>query len=747
MVKYMKQTDKITKPELLAPAGNLATALTALDCGADAVYLGLNKFNAREKSDNFSFADLSKLLAYSRERKKKVYVALNTLIKESELVEVAEYLGQLADLNPDAVIVQDIGVMRMIREFFPSLEIHASTQMGIHNSTGIKLLDALGVSRVILERQVTLKELETIMPKSPLEVEVFVHGALCCSLSGQCIFSSWLGGWSGNRGKCKQACRRRFFSRNGNGFFFSPQDLYMLEHIHELKELGIASLKIEGRLRKPDYVRSVVTAYRMILDCEGKPSKTLLGEARNILSGSPGRKWSTGFSSPEAMNSLIQYDSMGASGLLCGKVLETRQYGFKMNVTRRLRVGDRIRIQPTSGEEGPAMTITKMSIDRTPTKRASRGSDCFIFCDREISNGGMVYKIGESSDDLSSRIAKLPLQLPALDLSITAALNGITVRFGQKGIPEWSYEHEFALAEKHPVTAEKLCEAFKIAPPDFCIPGNVQAKIKDNIFIAAGELKTIRREFWAWIEANVSPQTLTGSGIRGMEAFRRYYQEIKKTTAKHEKEAVAIKIGGCRPAKRDGVLAISIFNFNKLTDEVILPRFCPEDRLDGLEKRIKMAYQAGIRRFRITSLFELEMLKKYRELSITTSFPLPITNSLAIAELKYTGVSRAQAWVELEKTEMELLRDKSVMPLEIYRYGRPELLATRATVAVDGLIRDARNNNFIVEHDKRSMMTYILSKEVMSIPRLTGTVDFYDLTNAYWNEKETSTFNFENVMI
>jgi putative protease len=743
----MKQIKESTKPELLAPAGNLAAALTALDCGADAVYIGLSKFNAREKSDNFNFDDLSKLMAYARERKKKVYVALNTLVKESELVEIAEYLGQLADLNPDAIIVQDLGVMRIIREFFPALEIHASTQMGIHNSAGLKLLDKLGVSRVILERQVMMDELKLIMPKSPLEVEVFIHGALCCSLSGQCIFSSWLGGWSGNRGKCKQACRRRFFSRNGNGFFFSPQDLYMLEHIHELKELGVASLKIEGRLRKPDYVRSVVTAYRMIIDCEGKPSKTLLGEARNILSGSPGRKWSTGFSSPEAMKNLIQHDSMGASGLLCGKVLETMQYGFGMNVTRRLRVGDRIRIQPTSGEEGPAMTITKMSVDRKPTKRAARGTNCFIFCDREISNGGMVYKIGESSDDLSSRIAKLPLQLPALDLAITAETNGITVRFGQKGIPEWKYENDFELAEKHPLTAEKLCEAFKIAPPEFCIPGKVRAKIKADIFIAAGDLKTIRREFWAWIEANVSPQTLIGSGAKGMEAFRYYYQNIKRARLKDEKEAVAIKLGGCRPAKRDGILAISIFNFNKMSEEVILPRFCPENRLDGLTKRIKMAYTAGIRRFRITSLFELELLNKYNDIVITSSFPLPITNSLAIAELQRSGTARAQAWVELERSEIELMRDKSILPLEIYRYGRPELLATRASVAVDGLIRDARNNNFIVEHDKHAMMTYIMSKEVMSIPRVPNTVDFYDLTNAYWNEKETSSFNFDSSLI
>ena len=223
----MKKTEK--KPELLAPAGNLACALTAFDCGADAVYAGLSKFNARERTENFSMEEMSKLIAYARLHSRKVYVTLNTLIKESELPEMVQYLAQLARLQPDGVIVQDLGVLRIIREYFPSLQIHASTQMGFHNSPGIELAAELGVSRVIMERQVTLDELRKIAEKSSLELEVFVHGALCCSLSGQCLFSSWMGGWSGNRGKCKQPCRRRFYSRSGNGFFFSTKDLYTLE--------------------------------------------------------------------------------------------------------------------------------------------------------------------------------------------------------------------------------------------------------------------------------------------------------------------------------------------------------------------------------------------------------------------------------------------------------------------------------------------------------------------------------------
>ena len=193
---------------------------------------------------------MSGVIDYAHERGKKVYIAFNTLVKQSELPEAAQMAADLYELQPDAVIVQDLGIAGMLREYFPGLQVHASTQMGIHNSSGIAVAAELGIKRVILERQITLEELELIMRKTELEVEVFGHGALCCSLSGGCLFSSWLGGWSGNRGRCKQPCRRRYYTDKGNGFFFSPQDMYTLDLIPEFKRLGVSSIKIEGRLRQ-----------------------------------------------------------------------------------------------------------------------------------------------------------------------------------------------------------------------------------------------------------------------------------------------------------------------------------------------------------------------------------------------------------------------------------------------------------------------------------------------------------------
>lgn len=734
----------IRKPELLAPAGNLAAALAAYDCGADAVYAGLAKFNARERTENFTIAEMSKLSAYAKSHQKKFYVTLNTLIKESELSELVEYLGELSQLMPDALIVQDFGVMRIIREYFPWLKIHASTQMGLHNSAGLLVAAQSGISRVIMERQVTLSELRLMLPEAPVEIEVFVHGALCCSLSGQCLFSSWLGGWSGNRGKCKQPCRRRFYSKQGNGFFFSTQDLYTLDMIHDLKALGIASFKIEGRLRKPDYVSRAVSAYRMIIDAEGVPSRELLNQAKNILSGTYGRKWSSGFYTADAMKHLIQHDSLGVAGMLCGNVIEAADNGFEMEVTRRLHVGDRIRIQTQSGDEGPSITITKMYKNNAPVKFACSGDHCFICCDKAIQEHGIVYKIGESCDEMSSRIAALPLAKTPINLHLSISDQELVVSIDGNKEQVWRKNVNLAPATNHSLNEERLSDEFSASRSEIFCLGALSAEIKGKYFLPASSLKDIRREFWQWAEQNLDKTNAHGHVYRAMHKFREDYQRLRGARITNEKESVMIRLdGGCTPAKIGGDIACSVYSANKKITEAVLPSFCPEDRLKNLRSRIAEAYRIGIRRFRITSIYGIKMFDGYSDVVLLSTFPLPVCNSMAVLEMQRMKISRAQAWIELDQREIKFLVEKSQLPVEIYRYGRPVLLATRADIPVpDGHIRDARNNGFSVRNDKNAGLTYVYPKSVMSIPRIQGTIDFYDLTNAHWNEADTGDFNY-----
>ncbi|MBU8902751.1 MAG: U32 family peptidase, partial [Victivallales bacterium] len=544
-------------PELLAPAGNLLAGITAFDAGADAVYAGLSKFNARERSENFSFNDMSCLIAYAHKNSRKVYVTLNTLIKEQELPELLEMLSELAKIRPDAVIVQDLGVLRIIREYFPNMEIHASTQMGIHNSAGLRIAEEMGIKRVVLERQTTLEELKIMQKDSPLDLEIFVHGALCCSLSGQCLFSSWLGGWSGNRGKCKQPCRRRFFGSKGNGFFFSTQDLSTLDLVHNFKEMGIASLKIEGRLRKADYIQNAVAAYRMLLDYEGKPNRKLLGEARKILSGTYGRRWSHGFYSEESIKTLVKHDSPGAAGLLCGRVEVSEDKGFGFKTAHRLYLGDRLRVQPTTGDEGPALTVTRMSVAGHQSMKATTGQECFIFCDKDIPMRGLVYKIGENYDDMQSRLANLPELRSALDLQIMVSATEIEVAVLNVDCPVWKHPLLTQPAKKHPLNPEKVITEFMASRSEELAAGNIHANIDGAYFVPASELKTLRRAFWDWVLANIKIEDIFNNNLKALGKFQKDYQAIKKTEIKAAElpETIVMGVNTKLPAKRSAIKA------------------------------------------------------------------------------------------------------------------------------------------------------------------------------------------------
>lgn len=254
-------------PEILAPAGGVPQFLAALNSGADAVFLGLKQFNARARAENFSIEDLEHYVPIAHKHGMKVLVTLNILIKEEELAQVIEVLGNLARIAVDGVIVQDLGVVRLLRENFSSLPIHASTQLAVHNLNGVKVAKKLGAKRVVLARELTALELKKInsgMKDSPVELESFCHGSLCYSYSGLCFFSGQDDARSGNRGECAYTCRKpyKILNEPGAGFLFSMKDLDTLDDLSKLVDAGIHTLKIEGRKKDAQYVSTVVTAYR-----------------------------------------------------------------------------------------------------------------------------------------------------------------------------------------------------------------------------------------------------------------------------------------------------------------------------------------------------------------------------------------------------------------------------------------------------------------------------------------------------
>ena len=256
--------------ELLAPAGNIESLDAAIGEGADAVYLGLKSFNARLRTSNFAWNQFEAAVQAVHRQGKKIYVTLNTVCEERETERLYRLLSYLDKIGPDGLIVQDFAVIRMCQQFFPNMELHASTQMNVESAAAANFLSKEGLKRVVLARELGLEEIKQIKQGTNAEIEMFVHGALCVSESGLCLFSSFLGGKSANRGMCTQACRRFYTAEYPEGveqgYYFSPCDMQLIDHIPDLMEIGVDSFKIEGRMKSAEYVGCVVAAYRYVMD-------------------------------------------------------------------------------------------------------------------------------------------------------------------------------------------------------------------------------------------------------------------------------------------------------------------------------------------------------------------------------------------------------------------------------------------------------------------------------------------------
>ena len=329
------------KPELLMPAGNVEMFYAAIEGGANAIYLGLKNFNARGRANNFTYRQVQTMAKIAAEKKVKIYVTLNTIIKNSELSELIGYIGFLSECGIHAVIIQDWGVYHLIKTYFPKLVVHASTQMGNHNSLGTEFSHVKKFERVILARELTLNELKSISATSKVQTEVFIHGALCYSFSGMCLFSSFLGGHGANRGLCAQPCRRLYSVSGDNTFLFNLKDNQQLGHIKDFARWGVSSLKVEGRLKSVDYVYRVAKAYRGVID-EDK-----VDEAASLLEYDFGRE-KTDYFCGNKLNQAISQET--ATGLHVGTIEQVSGNTIAAKSDVPLKPGSRVRIQPPGSD-------------------------------------------------------------------------------------------------------------------------------------------------------------------------------------------------------------------------------------------------------------------------------------------------------------------------------------------------------------------------------------------------------------
>ncbi|HBF4994923.1 TPA: U32 family peptidase [Clostridioides difficile] len=388
------------KIELLAPVGSFDSLKAAVQNGANAVYLGGKDFSARASANNFDRNELIEAVKYSHIRGVQVFVTVNTLIKQYEIEDFVEYVKFLYDIDIDALIVQDIGMARLIKKLLPDFELHASTQMVAHSLEDVKYLQSVGFDRVVLARELNVDEIKWICENTTVDIEVFVHGALCVCYSGQCLMSSMIGNRSGNRGRCAQPCRQKYelidintgeVVKSNGDYLLSPRDLSTIEDLDKIIEAGVLSLKIEGRMKKPEYVATVVSGYReAINEFVDKKKISISEEIINNLYTIFNRKFTKGYILGEVGKDIMNSNRPNNQGLYIGKVLD---YNRK---NKRLRVMLENTLKKGDGINLGGGTIGRIIKDGEITTIAHKGDLIELDFVGEAKRNQLIYKTSDS---------------------------------------------------------------------------------------------------------------------------------------------------------------------------------------------------------------------------------------------------------------------------------------------------------------------------------------------------------------
>ncbi len=514
----VESTARLHTPELLAPAGNWDCAIAAVENGADAIYFGLDKFNARMRSQNFTEADLPELMAYLHRRGVKGYVTLNTLIFTSELVAVEQYLRSIIAAGVDAAIVQDVGLCRLIRQLSPDFPIHGSTQMTITSAAGVEFAQQLGCNLVVLARECAIKEIEKIQQELgqqnlSMPLEVFVHGALCVAYSGQCLTSESLGGRSANRGECAQACRMPYemivdgkpFDLGDRRYLLSPQDLAGLPVLPELIKAGVVSLKIEGRLKQPEYVASVTQIYRQAIDkavtnlsteyevSEREKYQLEMAFSRGLYTG-----WLDGIDN----QSLVHARFGKKRGVYLGEIKQVRDGRDKQVVLQLeapLKAGDGVVFdygKPAEREEGGRVYAVETHGKDTLVTFGRRDVDL-----RRVRVGDRLWKTNDPELDKKLRQTftgeKIQFQRP-ITLEIHGEIGGnltAIARDEQGNIVQVASEISLDTAIKKPLTTDRLTEQFgRLGNTPFYLQ-YLENNLVGEAILPVSELNRMRREW------------------------------------------------------------------------------------------------------------------------------------------------------------------------------------------------------------------------------------------------------------
>lgn len=503
------------KIELLAPAGSLQALKAAVENGADAVYIGGPMFSARQKAENFTHEQMVAGVQYAHERGCKVHVAVNTIVSNEEIGQVVEYAYKLAEAKVDAVIVQDLGVAHLLRETLPQLPLHASTQMAVHNTPGVQFLEEQGFERVVLARETSLEAIREIKAETDAELEVFVHGALCVAYSGQCLLSSMIGGRSGNRGLCAQPCRmqyqlvdeggREYQSKDGQ-YLLSTRDLNMIHHLPDLIRAGVTSLKIEGRMKRPEYVATVVRQYRQAIDAYYAGSQFDKKQADKNLLQIFNRDFTTGYFYGNQGADLMSHVRPDNRGVLIADVMKVENKKVWVQLHDTLSVGDGYLLYNQRGEE-IAGKVQEMSIKGKAIQSGNKGQIVQMTVSGNAAGAKQMYRTSDvvllkAATDSFSRPSQPQKEKVHFKLELSLGKPMMLYAWDDNGNQYYAEsEYIVELAKNRPSDLESVKKQMDRLGNTLYELGEFTAEIEDGIIAPASELNNLRRAAIEGLEA------------------------------------------------------------------------------------------------------------------------------------------------------------------------------------------------------------------------------------------------------
>ena len=679
------------KVELLAPAGNMENLKYAVMAGCDAVYLGLKKFGARAFSSNFSDSEFIEAVNYCHLYGVKVYVTLNTIIYDYEVEDFLKTVDFIHKNNADAVLIQDLGMLDLVRKTYPNLEVHASTQMHIHNLDGVKVLEKLGIKRAVLARETSIDTIKYIKENSNIELEVFVHGALCVSYSGECLMSKFIGGRSGNRGECAGACRLSYDVvdcnnniLNKNKYPISTKDLNTIYYIDKLIESGVASLKIEGRMKSKEYVYMVVKLYRDTIDNYYKTGRVIVNEDDLIkLKKIFNREYTKGFLFNINNNELINSYRPNHMGVKVGKVLNYKNGYATILLTDHVSIGSGLRVLSKNNKD-VGILVNEFYKNNKLVKDAYRDdiisikvhdkvfkNDIVVITnDKSISNSIEDYIKNNKRKVLIS--GKVSCKLGIITLEVSDGINKVVV----------SSNNVFKSINKSTTKEDISAKLNKLVNTVYKF-NSLDINIDSNLFIPLKEINGLKNDMVMLLND------------------KRLYK-INYVKSKYY---------------------IDLPNFKK--EELIT---CYTNNINNLDKKYDIVYTDENCLPRVIDKYENYNNVMIGELggfnkcnNVTTDVSFNVVNSYAVAFLHSMGASCVTLSYEMTDTDIENLVNSYINRynkrpnLELIVYGYPVLMCSKYSLNKEYnknilYLKDRFNNKFRVITKNNIMYIYFYNK-------------------------------------